>query len=102
GAVLVAPVLDRVRRDREHRAQIRQARPKPVEGRHVRLMELARARGPEALTGIAQVPDIEVRNLRALERHDAKDLAREHRPRAPGAPRNDEAVDERPRGARLA
>jgi len=65
-------------------------------------MELARARGPEALAGIAQVPDIEVRNLRALERHDANDLAREHRPRAPGAPRDDEAVDERPLGARLA
>ncbi len=94
GAVGVAAVLHGVGGDREHRAQVRQARPQPIEGGHVRLVELARARGPEALARVGQVPDVEVRHLRALDRHDAEDLARPHRPRPSRAARDDEALDQ--------
>src|SRR5262249_8570631 len=70
--------------------------------RDVRLVKLARPRGPEAFSRVAQIPDIEVRHLGAFDRKDAKDLARAHGPGAPRAARNHETIDEGALGASLA
>ena len=103
-AVLVPPVLDAVGRHRQHRPQIRQARPEPVEGREVRLVQLARARRPEALARVRQAPHVEVGHLRPLHGDDAEDLPRAHRPRSARSPGDDEPVDQgaAPRLARQA
>src|SRR3989441_12775728 len=61
----------------------------------MRLVELARARGPEALSWISQVPDVEVRHLRPLDGHDAEELTGPHGPRPARAPGDDEPLDER-------
>src|SRR5207247_3868871 len=92
-AVRVAAVLEAVA-DRQHRPEVRQARPEPVERREMRPMKLARARGPEALPWISQAPDVEVRHLRPLHGHDAEELTGTHGPRPARAPGDDEPLDE--------
>jgi hypothetical protein len=93
-AVLIAAVLDAVCRHRQHRSQIRQARPEPVERREMRLMELAGARRPEALARVGEIPHVQVGHLRPLDGDDAEDLARAHRPRAARPAGDDEPVDQ--------
>jgi hypothetical protein len=58
-------------------------------------MQLAGARRPEALACVVQVPQIEVGDLGTLEDDDPEQLSGPHRPRAAGANRDDEALDQR-------
>src|SRR5215218_3246679 len=67
-AVLVFSVLDRLPRDRQHRTQIREHRPEPVEVGQVRAFELAGASRPESLPWVMQIPGVEVDDLRSLDR----------------------------------
>ncbi len=77
--------LQRIRRDGDQRPQVRQTRPQPIERGDVRPVQLARARGPEALARVVQVPDVEVADLGALRGRDAADVAGGDRPGAAGA-----------------
>jgi hypothetical protein len=93
-AVLVAPVADAVAGHRQHRPEVRQARPQPVEGHEVRLVELARARRPEPLARVRQAPHVQIRHLRPLDGDDPEDLPGTHRPRPARPPGHDEPVDQ--------
>src|SRR5438128_52339 len=93
-AVGGAAVRDAVAGDRPHRPEVRQAGPEPVEGRQMRPVELARARGPEALSWISEVPDVEVRHLRPLDGDDAEELTGPHGPGPARTPGDDEPLDE--------
>src|SRR6267154_1502481 len=77
-----------------HRPQIGQGRPQAVEHRDVRGLELAGARRPQSLARIVEVPQVEVADLRALDRDNAKDVARRHLPGPAGADRDDEGLDQ--------
>jgi hypothetical protein len=68
----------------------------------VGLVQLSRARRPEALARIGQVPDVEIRDLRALDGDDPEELAGAHRPCVAGASRDDEPLDEGALAARVA
>ena len=94
-AIRVAAVSDRVVGDRDHRPEVGQAGPEPIVGGDVRAVELLGPGGPESLAGIAEIPGVEVRHLGSLHRHDAEELAGPNRPRAAGAHRHDEALDQR-------
>src|SRR5262245_10395247 len=95
GAVPVDAIPDGVGGDGQERPQIGETRPQPVERGEMRLMELARARGPEALARVGEAPHVEVGHLGALDGDDTKDLSRANRPRAARPARRDEALDER-------
>src|SRR5260370_27942759 len=68
-------------RDRDHRPQVRETGPEPVEGGYVGALQLARARGPEPLAWVVQTPEVEVADLRSFYGDDAHDAARSHGPR---------------------
>src|SRR5262249_3358584 len=70
------------------------AGPEAIEGRQMRLVELPRARGPEALPRVREVPHVEIRDLRPFDRDDPDELAGAYRPRPPRAHRHHEALDE--------
>src|SRR6266851_54225 len=76
--------------DGRHWPQIGQGRPQAVEHRHVRGLELAGARGPQPLARIVEIPQVEVADLRSLDRDDAKDVARRHFPGPASTDRDDE------------
>jgi hypothetical protein len=97
-AVLVAAVLNGVGGDRQHRPEIGQARPEPVERRQVRLVELSGAGGPEALARVREAPHVEIGDLRPLDSDDANELARADGPRAARAPGHREPLHERAAG----
>src|SRR6266851_803971 len=80
--------------DGRHRPQIGQCRPQAVEHRHVSGLELAGARGPQSLARIVEVPQVEIADLRALDRDDAKDVTRRYLPGPAGADRDDEGLDQ--------
>src|SRR5215212_5732568 len=79
-AVFVFPILYGLPGDRQHRSQIGQHRPEPVEVGEVSALELTGARRPEALTRILQIPGVEIDDLRPLDRNYATDLPGSHRP----------------------
>src|SRR5580704_71746 len=94
-AIVVDAVAgEAVGRDGRHRPQMGQGRPQAVEHRHVRRLELAGARSPQPLARIVEIPQVEIADLRALDRDDAKDMARRHFPGPAGADRDDEGLDE--------
>jgi hypothetical protein len=79
--------------DGRERAEIRQARPQPVEGRDMGALKLARARRPEPFTRIVPVPDVEVADLCALDRDDAEKMPGRYREGEARAGGNDEPLD---------
>src|SRR5204863_59288 len=84
----------------QHRTQVGQARPQPIERAHVCLVQLSRARGPEALARTREIPDVEVGDLGPFEGHDAENLSGSHRPRPSRPARDDKPHDQLSLGAR--
>ncbi len=70
-AVGINSVVNRVIRNRQHRPQIGICRPKSVESRYVRALELPCPGSPEALAWIVQVPAVEVSDLGAFDHNDS-------------------------------
>src|SRR5262249_16538568 len=93
GAVFVAAVADGVVGDGEHGPEIGQAGPEPIVGGDMRSVELLGPGRPEPLARIAEVPHVEVGDLRPLHGHDAEELAGAHRPRLAPALGDDESLD---------
>src|SRR5438128_391587 len=67
-------------------------RAQQVEGRDVRALQLPRARGPEALARVVEVPEVQVAHLRSLDRHYAHHRSRLHGPRVATADGDDVLV----------
>src|SRR5260370_34309714 len=66
--------------DRDHRPQVRETGPEPVEGGYVGALQLARARGPEPLAWVVQTPEVEVADLRAFYGDHPHEAAGTHGP----------------------
>src|SRR5206468_4625124 len=69
--------------------------PESIQYSHVRVVQLLCPRSPESLTGIVQVPCIEIHHLRTLDRNDPADLTGFQRPCLSRPYRNNELLDDR-------
>ena len=101
GTVLVPAVpVERVVRDRRHRAQARQRAPHPVAGGQVRRVQRPRLAAEEALRQVVRVPQVKVADLRAFDADDAEELSRGHAECPRLARRHHQLGDLRQPGAR--
>src|SRR6185503_10918495 len=73
--------------------QERQVAPQTVAGREVGAVELPGARGPETLARIVLRPDVEVHDLRAIDRREPHDLSSADPERVTGSDRNHRLAD---------
>ena len=97
----IEPVpVERVMRDRRHRAQMGQAGPEPVAGRQMRAVQRPRLAREEAFGEVMRGPEVEVAHLRAADRMDAEELPGGHGEGHGIARGGGMARDRRERGAR--
>ena len=75
GVVLVAAVADGVGDERDHRPQERQVAPQAMAGGDVGAVELSGAGRPEPLAWIVRRPQVEIDDLRTVDRREPHDLS---------------------------